>query len=387
MGVRSVDHLLTGKPIPRHIRTNDGYTWQNKEPEQVVRDGGKGAMFPFILEFHHPEDGNREPWGVIQRWQQDAKRFPVGAYAEGNLLWRGRDWCTPTSAERTQAYGCPPAAVRQDHMNNIKSKDAERVANCAVCNGFHIPSMMLVFILLLQSATAWGPTPCTAMRYIQDENMLRRRVQGTVFEPEALLNVPGFLTPDQCTDQMELIFKDLSGDGTCRTAKFPWRTIRSRLRHQEAAVHSLQRFWAHEILRGQEDGPMGPRARSAQETAQAWAYLGMQRAAGRSHRGLDHLLQPGLGRDRHMVTATALPSPYRPMVITTDPDLKFAAYTMAVWGPFIGPWREQQRLLLMGLVGALQPMTEALRRRMPESVKRVVVTRAHRALHSPHPLA
>ena len=73
-----------------------------------------------------------------------------------------------------------------------------------------------------------------------------------------------------------------------------------------------------------------------------------------------------------MVTAMALPSPYRPGA-TTDPDLKFAAYTMAVWGPFLGPWREQQRFLLMGFGEALQPMTEAMRRRMPELVKRVAV--------------
>ena len=75
-----------------------------------------------------------------------------------------------------------------------------------------------------------------------------------------------------------------------------------------------------------------------------------------------------------MVTATALPSPYRPGT-TTDPDLRFAAYTMAVWGPLIGPWREQQQLLLMRLVEALQPMTEAMRRRMPESVKRVAANK------------
>ena len=73
-----------------------------------------------------------------------------------------------------------------------------------------------------------------------------------------------------------------------------------------------------------------------------------------------------------MATATALPSPYRPGT-TTDPDLQFAAYTMAVWGPFIGPWREQQRFLLMGRVEALQPMTEAMRWHMPESVRRVAV--------------
>ena len=257
-------------------------------------------------------------------------------------------------------------------MNTIKSKDAERVANCAVGNGSHIPSMMLVFMLLLQSATAGSPTPCTRMRYTQDENMLRQRVRGTVFEPGALLHLPGLRSPDQCISQMELIFKDLSGDGMCRTAKPPWRTIRARVRRQAEALHSLQRPWAHEILRGQEDGPMGPRARSAQEMAQAWAYLGMQRAAGKSHRGLDHLLQPGFGRNKHMATATALPSPYRPGT-TTDPDLQFAAYTMAVWEPYIGPWREQQRLLLTGLVEALQPMTEAMRRHMPESVKRVAV--------------
>ena len=109
---------------------------------------------------------------------------------------------------------------------------------------------------------------------------------------------------------------------------------------------------------------------SAQERAQAWAYLGMQRAAGNSHRGLDHLLQPGLGREKHIAAATALPSPYRPGT-TTDPDLRFAAFTMATWGPFIGPWREQQLLLLMGLAEAVRPLTEALRRRMPETVKRV----------------
>ena len=105
---------------------------------------------------------------------------------------------------------------------------------------------------------------------------------------------------------------------------------------------------------------MGPRARSAQETAQAWAYFGMQRAAGKGHRGLDHLLQSGLGRDKHMATATVLPSPYRPGA-TTDSDLKSPAYTMAARGPFIGPWGEQPRLLPMRLVEALQPMTEAIR--------------------------
>ena len=58
---------------------------------------------------------------------------------------------------------------------------------------------------------------------------------------------------------------------------------------------------------------------------------------------------------------------------------------MALHEPVVGQHRahaqhhrghgEQQHLLLMGLVEALQPMTEAMRRRMPESVKRVAVKR------------
>eukprot|EP00972_Heterocapsa_arctica_P057505 8484109-Heterocapsa_arctica.AAC.1 len=45
---------------------------------------------------------------------------------------------------------------------------------------------------------------------------------------------------------------------------------------------------------------MGPRPLSAQERAQAWAHLGIQRATGNSKRGLDHLLQPGLGKEEHV---------------------------------------------------------------------------------------
>ena len=96
----------------------------------------------------------------------------------------------------------------------------------------------------------------------------------------------------------------------------------------------------------------------------------MQRAPGNSSRGLDHLLPPGLGREKHMEAARALPSPYRPGTVT-DPDLRFAAYTMAVWGPAIEPWRRQQQQLLLGLVEAMRPLANALRRLMPDTVKRV----------------
>ncbi len=362
---RSAIHY-EGKPIPRHIRTRDGFEAHAKKPELVVKEGGRGAMYPFTREFVHPDESSRAPWDVVERWKQDGKRFPVDAYAGGNLLWRGREWRTLKSSERAQAHGCPPSAVRPDCWENMREEEAERLANCAIGNGFHIPSIMLVFMLLLQSA-AGHPALQSKMNMAADEAALRSRVRGTVFETEVLRSTPGLLSPDQSIDQMALIFKELDEGGP---GKLPWRETRKRLRGEEEGVYALQRFWAHEIRRGRGDGPMGPRPLSAQERAQAWAYLGMQRAAGNSHRGLDHLLQPGLGKERHMEAALALPSPYKPGTCT-DPDLRFAACTVAVWGPHLSQWREHQMTLLLRVVEALRPMTNALRRMMPESVRRV----------------
>ena len=214
-------------------------------------------------------------------------------------------------------------------MKKMTEKEAEKLANCAVGNGFHLPSLMIVFMLLLQSAVA-SPTPSGRMSRAHQETELANRIRGTVFQDDVLRATPGILTAHQCVDQMQLIFKQLPDGPT--SGALPWRTVRQRLGEQEDGLLSLQRFWAHETRHGRANATLGPRPLSAQERAQAWAFLGMQRAAGHSKRGLDHLLRPGLGREGHMKEALALPSPYRPGT-TTDPDLRYAAYTMATWGP------------------------------------------------------
>ena len=93
---------------------------------------------------------------------------------------------------------------------------------------------------------------------------------------------------------------------------------------------------------------------------------GYAEAAGNSQRELDH----ELGREKHVEEATALPSPYKPGA-TMDPGLRFAARTMAVWGPHIAPWRAQQEFMFLRLADSVRPLTEALRRLMPETVKHV----------------
>ena len=363
---RSVVHYA-GKPIPRHVRVRDGFEWCGATPAEVVKNGGRDARYPFTREFYHPDDPTTASKETVQRWKQDEKRFPVDAYTENNLLWRGREWRTLTSSERAQVHGVPPSAVRPDDMKKMTEKEAEKLANCAVGNGFHLPSLMIVFMLLLQSAVA-SPTPSGRMSRAHQETELANRIRGTVFQDDVLRATPGILTAHQCVDQMQLIFKQLPDGPT--SGALPWRTVRQRLGEQEDGLLSLQRFWAHETRHGRANTTLGPRPLSAQERAQAWAFLGMQRAAGHSKRGLDHLLRPGLGREGHMKEALALPSPYRPGT-TTDPDLRYAAYTMATWGPHIERWREQQTVLFNLLVEAVRPLTNALRRRMPPTVKRV----------------
>ena len=59
----------------------------------------------------------------------------------------------PPSAERAIVHGVPPSAVwPEGDDRNIPDRDRERPANCAIGNGFHLSSIMVVFILMLQGA-------------------------------------------------------------------------------------------------------------------------------------------------------------------------------------------------------------------------------------------
>ena len=354
-----------GKPIPKSIRLEGGYAWGGESPEKVVQQGGVGAMYPFTREFPHPDEPTRAEWDVVARWRQDGRRFPVDSYGVGNLAWRGNDWRTLTSAERAQIHGFPPAAVKP--MNAaIKEKDRERIANCAIGNGFHCPSMMVIMILLLQAARTAAISP-QGVGPAGDEVALRKRIEGTVFDENYLAGTTGLLSPDDCVTQMEMLLNRAGDEGF---AKLPWRTTRARLRGAEGGVRAAQRFWAYESTQGRKCDELGPITTTAKERAKGWAYLGMQRAPGTSSRGLDHLLQPGMGRDEHIKRALELPSPYSPGA-THEPDVRFAARAMVLWGPHVQRWREEQMKLMDELKEALRPLTEALRRRMPETVKRV----------------
>ena len=52
----------------------------------------------------------------------------------------------------------PPGGGQAELHRQAQGTEAEKMANSAIGNGFHIPSVMVIFIMLLQSATAW-PMP------------------------------------------------------------------------------------------------------------------------------------------------------------------------------------------------------------------------------------
>ena len=80
-------------------------------------------------------------------------------------------------------------------MDDWGEKEAERIANCAVGNGFHIPSIMLIFMLLLQSA-AGHVSPQRGMTTTESETKLAMRVRDSVFDDYALRSAEGLITPD-----------------------------------------------------------------------------------------------------------------------------------------------------------------------------------------------
>ena len=108
-------------------------------------------------------------------------------------------------------------------------------------------------------------------------------------------------------------------------------------------------------MRGHTGTEAGPEWASQRQRALAQAALGSQKAAGDSKKGLDHMLEPGLGKERHIQRATAAANPFE-VKQPTDLDLAFAAEALAIFGPGIATWRAQEREGLSKAFSAIAPL-------------------------------
>ena len=351
---RHLELEYTGsKPLPSHVHIAGGYKLCI-DPHKVVRDKGVGAIHPFVREFPHPEDRVREASAeAVTRFYADDKRFPPSAYEEPSMAWKGTQCRTFTPDERAQMHMLPPSAVIGAAVAENSRARKEQVRNSLIGNSLHVPSIMLAFIVLLQLLPPAQARPQMGFPFCPVEQCLRDRIRHTALEPGLAASVPGVLTAENIVEDMILQLPWLAEPGP----RQPWRLVTHQL--AKLPLHQLQLFYVDEWLGQRNEQEHGPDWLPQRTRAAQYAGFGTQRSAGDSRRGLDHLIDPGLGPDRHLAAAKQLENPFSHHLVT-DSDTRFAARVNALLGVHAAPFRRSQILLLRKCSEALEPMNKAL---------------------------
>ena len=342
------------KPIPASVMWADGFQ-PIFDPMQVLQSGGAGAMHTFTREFYHPRDriAHVSP-AAAQRFEEDAQRFPPGAYEEQNLVWKRDQWRQLLPAERAQLLGVPPAAVAA-----VRGPEPTRVQtqNSLLGNGFHLPSLVAILLLLpalLEAKMTRSP--------LSPDFELKARIQGTIWEPDRLDKFPGLLSGQQVVLEMQHCFHDLDVPAEL------WLDVSRRLEHCQ--LPRLQAYTAWRRLCGEPWQSLGPTSILARDRTRIFAGLSGQRYASSSSKGLDHLLPPGLGPERHMAAALQQPSPFRPQK-WPEPDVEFVVNTLAIWQDHLPGLASRLRDILRSVTTAISPLELYLQRFRCSSAKHV----------------
>ena len=299
---------------------------------------------------------------AADRFRADNRRFPATAYEESSLLWRGTEWRQPDPSERALLHGMPPAMVEAIHGHGGDEKTTA-ARNSAIGNGFHVPSLMLALVILFQML----PQGQATIRALPDprEKQLVDNVRNTAFDDYLVDRFPGLLSA-------AALVKDMQQQLPMITTSEHW----SRVEHNlgEINLNRLQRYWVYLKMHGHTAAEAGPDWASQRQRALAQAALGSQRAAGDSKKGLDHMFEPGLGKESHIQRATAAPNPFE-VKQPVDLDLAFAAEALAIFGPGVAAWRAQEKEGLSKAFAALTPLRCKLDPMRSETARAVAPSR------------
>ena len=115
---------------------------------------------------------------------------------------------------------------------------------------------------------------------------------------------------------------------------------------------------------------LGPTPVWGRERTAIYAGLTGQRYASNSAKGLDHLLQPGLGKEAHIAAALKLPSPFDPRP-WPEPDVEFVVQAVATWQQVLPRWAEKLRHVLLTVARAVQPLEDTLKPFRCQSARKV----------------
>ena len=184
------------KPIPTRVHIEDGFSL-NMDPCEVMKSNAP-ALVSFTEEFWQEwnhKDATSVADDVLFRWRSDRQRFPPRAYEARNLVWKGSDpplWRTFSSAERLAICGFPVTAL--DEILGSDRGPVEARRNALVGQGFHLPFTIVLFTIMALEVLGASPALRTDLNYVPAELFLRRRVHGTVFQPDAFRSFPGLIT-------------------------------------------------------------------------------------------------------------------------------------------------------------------------------------------------
>ena len=199
---------------------------------------------------------------VFLRWRSDRQRFPPRAYEARNLVWKGSDpprWRTVSSAERLAICGFPVTALDEILGSNRGPVEARR--NTLVGQGSHLPFTIVLFTIMALEVFGASPALRTDLSYGPAEIFLRRRVHGTVFQPEAFHSFPGLIT---ARDLVEDIFLQLD----CQNFSLASKVAETIL---HTALYQLQLYWVDTQLRGLPGFSQGPQWRSQERRGRTLA--------------------------------------------------------------------------------------------------------------------
>ena len=262
----------------------------------------------------------------------------------------------PNAREKARQLGLP-SDILDGVSQSYPAVQREAVRASLVGNAIHIPSLMVVLIMLFQIPSFAGSLH--AHPYSADEARLRDAVVNTVWQPGVLKSVPGLMCADEIVSGMQCVFSHSCFDG------LPWANLRSEL--GQIDISSLQCFEADFLLRGLQM-ECGLEWSMQKSKASIMARLGAQRGLAHSRHGLPAKIHLGLGKYKHFESALGLISPFAE-VVAIDQDLRFAARGIARLGPQIMKWRKVQRSVYDKVSKCLEVLDEAILQRVPSTVK------------------
>ena len=157
-------------------------------------------------QFRHPTDlldGLDD--SCKQRFENDDRKFPPGAYQVDRMLWRSDEARLPFSFEKAHIH-CIPRCILSAKPREFHETAAQRevIRASQVGNSFHLPSLALILLVLFQAIGRGQAAP--TFSYPGAEAYLRSATADTVWQPGVVDSFPGLLSPAAVTAQFSAIF-------------------------------------------------------------------------------------------------------------------------------------------------------------------------------------